>query len=170
MLKIHAAPARTCQGLTRRDLLQAGGLGLFGLSLPQLLQSRAQAAVDPRRSSTFGKARSCLIVFLNGGPSHHAPFDMNPDAPAEIRGEFEPIQSSVPGIHVCEHLPRTARVLQHCTLVRSMSHENTDHVSATYWLMTGGHLLRPVIQASGMARNDRPHLGAILARELGSRN
>ena len=111
-----------------------------------------------------------IILFLSGGPSQLDTWDLKPDAPEEIRGTFKPIPTTVPGIQVCEHLPRSARLAKHFTIVRSMSHEDTDHVSATYWAMTGGRLLRPVIQKTGMARNDRPHLGAVLARELGGRN
>src|ERR1700690_141467 len=95
--------------MSRRELVRAGGLGLFGLTLPGLCHGQAFAAAAGKpRASTFGKAKSCLIVFLNGGASHHDTFDMKPDAPAEIRGEFAPIESSVPGIRVCEHLPQLA--------------------------------------------------------------
>jgi hypothetical protein len=97
-------------------------------------------------------------------------WDLKPDAPEEIRGTFRPIHTNVPGIDICEHLPRMARLADKYTIVRSMSHDDTNHVSATYWLMTGGRLVRPVIQASGMARNDRPHLGAVLAQQLGPRD
>jgi hypothetical protein len=96
-------------------------------------------------------------------------WDLKPDAPEEIRGTFKPIRTNVPGIDVSEHLPRMARLADKYTIVRSISHNDTNHVSANYWLLTGGRLVRPVFQASGMARNDRPHLGAILARQLGPR-
>src|SRR5438128_87446 len=104
MLTLNQPVSRNGQGVTRRELLQAGGLSLLGLTLPNLYQGRAQAAGAPR-ARTFGRAKSCLIIFLSGGASHHDTFDMKPDAPAEIRGEFDPIQTSVPGIQVCEHLP-----------------------------------------------------------------
>ena len=87
MLSINTQAARTCQGLSRRELLQAGGLGALGLSLPRLLQGRAIAQASPaRRAPHFGQAKSCLIIFLSGGASHHDTFDMKPAAPAEIRG------------------------------------------------------------------------------------
>src|SRR5437773_1349677 len=118
MLSIYGRAAQTCQGLTRRELLRAGGLGLVGLSLPGLLQGRALAAAAATpRASTFGKAKSCLIIFLSGGASHHDTFDMKPDAPEEIRGEFQSIATSVPGIRVCEHLPRLARYAHKYTVV-----------------------------------------------------
>jgi hypothetical protein len=97
VLSIIGPVARTCQGLSRRELLQAGGLGLLRLTLPGLLHGRAQAAASSTpRASTFGRAKSCLIIFLSGGMSHHDTFDMKPDAPKEIRDEFRPIATSVP--------------------------------------------------------------------------
>jgi len=97
MLSIPGGTVRTCEGIRRRELLQAGGLGFLGLTLPGLLRGQAQAAPPPPAgASTFGKAKSCLIVFLNGGASHHDTFDMKPDTPAEIRGEFNPIDSGTP--------------------------------------------------------------------------
>jgi hypothetical protein len=133
MLSIPGAVLRTCQGISRRELLHAGGLGVLGLTLPDLLRGQARAAAAPRGASgTFGKAKSCLIVFLNGGASHHDTFDMKPDAPAEIRGEFRPIASNVPGIRVCEHLPLLARQADKYTVVRSLSHLDTNHPSGVY--------------------------------------
>jgi hypothetical protein len=137
------------------------GAAAFGLTLPALL--RAQTA--PRAA----RARSVVILFLSGGPSQLDMWDLKPDAPEEIRGIFRPIATNVPGVRICEHLPLMARLADKYTLVRSMSHEDTNHPSATYWMMTGGRLARPVIQASGMARNDRPHVGAVLAQQLGPR-
>jgi hypothetical protein len=112
------------------------------------------------------RARSVVILYLSGGPSQLDTWDLKPDAPEEIRGTFRPIRTSVPGIQVCEHLPHMARLAQRYTIVRSMSHADTNHVSATYWTMTGSRLTRSVIQRSGMARNDHPHPGSVAAREL----
>src|SRR4051794_17893849 len=110
MLSIQNSLARNCQGVTRRDLLHVGGLGLLGLGLPELLRRQAAAASSTtNRHPTFGKAKSCLIIFLNGGASHHDTWDMKLDAPAEIRGEFSQIKSNVPGINMCEHLPLMAK-------------------------------------------------------------
>src|SRR5437588_11794476 len=136
MLSVAGPTVRTCQGISRRELLRAGGLGLFGLSLPGLLRGQARAAALDR-PSTFGKAKSCLIVFLNGGASHHDTFDMKPAAPAEIRGEFRPIHSHVPGIQVCEHLPYLARQADKYMVVRSLSHRDFNHPSGVYWMVTG---------------------------------
>jgi uncharacterized protein (DUF1501 family) len=165
MLSIPGARLRTCQGLSRRDLLSAGGIGFLGLTLPDLLRGQAQAAVKPRAASpTFGKAKSCLIVFLNGGASHHDTFDMKPDAPAEIRGEFKPIATNVPGIRVCEHLPLMAREADKYTVVRCMSHLDTNHPSGVYWMVTGHPYHRGI--GSGLSENisreDHPHIGSQL--------
>jgi hypothetical protein len=96
-------------------------------------------------------------------------WDLKPEAPAEVRGTFRPVRTNVPGVHVCEHLPRTARLADRYTIVRSMSHRDTNHVTATYLTMTGTRLTRSVIQRSTMARNDHPHPGAVAARQLGGR-
>src|SRR5436305_11671581 len=104
--------------LNRRQLLQVGGIGLWGLSLPGLLRARTR----PAEEATAARADSCILVFLNGGPSHLDMWDMKPDAPAEIRGEFKPIATSVPGVQFSEHLPRLARLVHRCTVVRSVYH------------------------------------------------
>jgi hypothetical protein len=158
-------PSSHARGCSRRDVLRVGAAA-FGLNLPALLH-----AETAERTSRVGraKARSVIVLYLSGGPSQLDTWDLKPDAPAEIRGTFRPIRTNVPGIHVCEHLPRMARLANRCTIVRSMSHDDTNHVSATFRVMTGGRLARPVIQASGMSRNDRPHLGAVLASRLGAR-
>ncbi|HKM54588.1 MAG TPA: DUF1501 domain-containing protein, partial [Isosphaeraceae bacterium] len=163
MLSLLGPSARTCQGVSRRDLLRAGGLGLLGLTLPGLLRGQAQAASTGKsRPATFGKAKSCLIVFLNGGASHHDTFDMKPDAPAEIRGEFQPIASNVPGIQVCEHLPKLARQADKYMVVRSLSHQDANHPSGVYWMVTGHPYHKGI--GSGLSENisreDHPHIGS----------
>jgi hypothetical protein len=114
----------------RRSLLKAGALGLAGLHLPALL--RAEAARRP-------PARARSIIFLNqfGGPSHLDTFDLKPEAPENIRGEFRPIATSVPGTHVCEHLPRLARLADRYALLRAVSHGMRNHNSASYYCLTG---------------------------------
>src|SRR6516225_7126361 len=149
---------RSRPALTRREVLRVGATA-FGMSLPALLR----AGTDRPR------AKSVVFLYLSGGPSQLDMWDLKPDAPEAVRGTFRPIRTAVPGTLISEHLPRMARLADRYTIVRSMSHEDTNHVSATYRLMTGGRLVRPVIQASTMARNDRPHLGAVLAQQLGPR-
>jgi hypothetical protein len=116
--------------LTRRDLLQVGGLGLLGLGLPSFLRAAERSG---------GKARAKSVIFLHqfGGPSHVDTFDMKPHAPEAIRGEFKPIATTAPGIQVCERLPGMARVANKFALVRSMTHTSKNHNSATYYSLTG---------------------------------
>ncbi len=118
-------------GLTRRRLLQVGGLGALGLGLPGLL--RAAEKAGPRKA----RARSVIFLHQFGGPSHVDTLDMKPDAPAEIRGEFKPIATSAPGIQVCDRLPRLSRVMDKVTLVRSLYHTMKNHNSAAYYSLTG---------------------------------
>jgi hypothetical protein len=115
--------------LNRREVLRVGGLGLLGLSLPGLLR----AAGGGRK----GRAKSVIFLHQWGGPSHVDTFDMKPNAPAEVRGEFKPVPSSAPGISVCELLPRTAKVMDKVTLVRSLHHQMKNHNSAGYYSLTG---------------------------------
>ncbi|MEP6668737.1 MAG: DUF1501 domain-containing protein, partial [Chthoniobacter sp.] len=115
MLTIHGQKtARFCDGVSRRDFLRIGGLSLGGLSLPGILRAEAGAGV--------GKSHKAVImIFLPGGPSHQDIFDLKMDAPSEIRGEFKPIATNVAGVQITEHLPRLARMMDKCTLIRSMS-------------------------------------------------
>ena len=129
MLPILGSRKRLCDGFTRRELLQVGGLGLCGLSLPELLRQQAPAA-DSVGSDTFGKAKSCLVLFLYGAWSQLDTLDMKPDAPVDIRGEFKPISTRLPGLQICEHLPRMANWMDRLTLVRSMTHPYPTHCVA----------------------------------------
>src|SRR5262245_5913518 len=104
MISLHGGAARLCDGLRRRDFLRLGALGAAGLGLPQLLRAEAAGQTGGRRRAT-----SCILFFLQGGQSQIETFDMKPDAPDNIRGEFRPVATSVPGTQVCEHLPRLAR-------------------------------------------------------------
>jgi hypothetical protein len=131
MLRIMGGPAQTCEGLTRREVLRVGGLSLFGsMTLPRLLRASSHA---PRRSSA--RARSIILLNLFGGPSHIDMFDLKPNAPAEVRGEFRPIATSLPGVSVCEHIPRIANWMHKATLIRSVSHRYNSH--NPYAVLTG---------------------------------
>jgi hypothetical protein len=153
---------RHCDGLTRRELLRVGALGVGGLTLPGLLQLQqaAAAGATPRR------ARSVIVLFLSGGPSHLDMFDLKPDAPEEIRGTFRPTATRVPGVQLSEHLPRMAAVADKCTVIRSMRHGNGNHPAAAYWMMVGSPMTRPAPQIVTMSREDRPHPGSVLAKLL----
>ncbi len=154
---------RHCDGLTRRELLRVEALGLGGLTLPALLhlQQVAAATPTPRR-----RARSVIVLFLSGGPSHLDMFDLKPDAPEEIRGTFRPTATRVPGVQLCEHLPRMAAQADKFTVIRSMRHGNGNHPAAAYWMMVGSPMTRPAPQVVTMSREDRPHIGSALARLL----
>src|SRR5216110_809641 len=100
--------SRHCDGMTRRDWLRVGALGVGGLTLPSVLQ--LEAAAQGGGLGRRPRARSVIMLFLSGGPSHLDMWDLKPDAPEEIRGTFKPIATNVPGTRVCEHLPRLARL------------------------------------------------------------
>jgi hypothetical protein len=153
MLHIPSHPLG--RGPTRREWLQLGGLGLFGLTLPALLRAAPAAS----------KRKSVLLFLLHGGPSQLDIWDMKPAAPDEIRGEFKPIATSVPGMQITEHLPRLARLAHRFTIVRSMTHTSLFHNSATYYVTTGQPPLRDLI-AFTPTENDFPHLGAQVAYGL----
>src|SRR5262249_14584963 len=119
MFRVLGGPKRLCDGLTRRDLLHVGSLGLLGLSAASL----ARAGTTPApRARTFGRAKSCILLFLYGSPSQLETFDPKPDAPLQIRGEFKSIRSNVPGMDVCELLPHLSRVMDKVTVLRTLSH------------------------------------------------
>jgi len=160
MLRLEAGPGSTfCDGLTRREALRIGAVGLGGLSLPNLL--RLQAATPAARAR---RARSIILLFLSGGPSQLDMWDLKPQAPEEIRGTFRPIATRVPGIQVSEHLPRMAGLADRFTIVRSLTHSTPNHPAASYWMMVGSPIERPAFQAVSMSREDRPHPGAVISR------
>src|SRR5579862_7349998 len=114
MLTIHGhKTGRFCDGVTRRDFLRIGGLALGGLSLPGLLRAESRSGV--RRSQ-----KSVIMIFLAGGPPHQDMFDLKPGAPEAIRGEFRPIPTNVPGLDICEYMPRLARMMDRFALIRSI--------------------------------------------------
>ncbi|MFO0900167.1 MAG: DUF1501 domain-containing protein [Pirellulales bacterium] len=148
---------RTC-ALPRREFLRAGAISVLGLSLPELLAARAQAAAGA------AKAKSCILVFLEGGPAHQDLWDMKPAAPAEYRGEFRPIGSSLPGVPVCEHLPRLAQQLHRAALVRSLHHTVVDHNAGAYYALTGRSPQNGGQLILGDEPGNFPPYGAVLAK------
>lgn len=154
--------AQATRRLSRRRCLQAGTLGLAGLSLADLIRGRA-CADDVPRVPSFGRAKSCILLFMWGGPAHQDTWDPKPDAPAEVRGEFRSIATRTPGIHIAEHFPQLAQRTDRLCLVRSMTHGNADHTTSTHFLLTGQEPPRSVDR-----RAQWPHMGAVLAR-LGAR-
>lgn len=151
MIKILGRGATLCDGLNRREVLRAGGISLFGLTMPRLL--RAAQAPSIERS---GPAKSVILFNLLGGPSHIDMFDMKPNAAVEIRGEFSPISTSVPGLSICELLPNLARWMHRGTLIRTFSHMFNSHDPLP--IMTGFTDDKPSAQA---LPTDPPDVGAI---------
>src|SRR5207247_3670327 len=143
--------------------LQIGGLALGGLALPEIL--RGESASGKR-----GTDNGIIMVLLPGGPSHLDTFDLKPDAPAEVRGEFQPIATNVPGIEICELLPRMAKLADKFAIIRSLVGFRDDH--NTHWCSTGWES-HPPMDASpivaGFPPGDWPSLGSVLSRKLGPR-
>jgi hypothetical protein len=166
-LRIEAGQGvRHCDGLTRREILRAGALGFGGLSLPGLLALENSAAALTTTRRRGGRARSVILLFLSGGPSHLDMWDLKPDAPEEIRGTFRPIGTRAPGILISEHLPGMARVADKFSIIRSMRHGTGNHPAASYWMMVGSPMTRLAPQVVTMSREDRPHPGSVLAKLL----
>src|SRR5262245_52181938 len=141
------------QAVCRREVLQAGALSLFGLGLPNLLRAREGTTDHPVR------AKACILLFMWGGPAQQDTWDMKPDAPSEYRGEFRPIATKVPGVQICEHLPRLARLTDRLAIVRSLTHTDVDHTAATHFLLTG----RAVPNRNGPEHEDWPNYGAVIS-------
>jgi hypothetical protein len=155
-------------GLRRRELVQVGSSALLGLGLSDLLARRSHAApsADPAGPPSVAQRaahqKSVILVFLTGAASHHDTFDLKPDAPAEIRGEFKPIATSTPGLHVCEHLPHLAARADKYAILRTLSHNDNNHLMSTHHVLTGE------MQPGGFfdkvaSRDDWPDYAAALA-------
>ncbi|MBK67766.1 MAG: hypothetical protein CMP22_06510 [Rickettsiales bacterium] len=143
--------------LNRRNVLQIGSAGMFGISLPTMLKAAAESGLRK------GAAKRCVLFFLDGGPGQQDMWDMKPDAPADIRGEFYPISSSVPGIQVCEGLPMVSQHMHHLTLIRSVTHDINIHSAATYYMLTGR---RPVKNGNLIIKewpDNFPPFGSVLS-------
>ncbi len=152
MLNLLRRPDSLSCGLNRRELLRAGGLSLFGgMTVPGLLH-----AAERQEHAPPARIKSVILFNLLGGPSHMDMFDMKPNAPVEIRGEFKPIDSSVPGLQVCEHLPSIARLMHKATLIRTISHTYNSHDPLP--IMTGQTEGNPQLPAQP---TDQPDIGAI---------
>jgi hypothetical protein len=172
MISIPGQPGSTCDGWSRREFLRVGGAGLFGLSLADILALQAQGSappLDPKQKGGWGKAKSVIFLFLQGGPSHIDIWDPKPDAPSNIRGEFKPIKSNVPGIWLSETMPLLAKQMDKATLIRSMSYTPAglfNHTAAIYQIMTGytPDRVSPSGQLEPPAANDFPHFGCQVSR------
>src|SRR3982751_4799621 len=144
-----------CDGVSRRDFLRGGGLPLSARSLPQLLAAEANASPDRRK-----RHKAVIMIFLAGGPPHQDMVDLKPGAPSGIRGEYRPIPTNVPGLEVCEYMPRLAQMMDRFALIRSVVGAGGDHAAGQ--CMTGYRDLISKVQGG------RPSLGAIVSRLQGS--
>jgi len=173
MIRIGESQLPTCQGMTRRAWLRAGALGPLGLSLSDLLLAQAAGAsprsddrtLRVRPAGSFGRAKSCIIAFLFGAPAHQDLWDLKPDAPSEVRGEFRPIPTSVSGVRIGEHLPRMAALAHHYSLIRSVTHPDNTHTVAMHYMLTGVRHRNP----GSNPRNeptDFPCFGAVAQHQL----
>jgi hypothetical protein len=160
MLTIHGEKKRLCDGLARRDFLKIGALGIGGLSLSRLLAMEAAAAgVGKSSGKPTKKQKSVIMIYMCGAPSHQDMYDLKMDAPAEIRGEFKPIDTSVPGIQICEHLPLLARNMDKCVPLRSVvGSPNGNHDS--FICYTGRSF-------QNQPPGGWPSLGSVTSRVLG---
>src|SRR5262249_19759460 len=152
------SPRMLCDGLTRRDFLQLGGLGALGLSLSDAL--RLQASSTAKAGRSFGKAKACILLFPYGSPPPHETFDPKPEAPAEIQGELKDIASSVPGLRICERLPRIAPLMDRVTVVRSMVHPYPVHGVA--YAVSGIPTYTPDLETRPRDSRHWPFIGSVV--------
>ncbi len=140
----------------RRSFLQVAALALGGMTLPGLLRLRAAGAQSPSR-----RKKSVILIWQAGGPSHIDMYDLKPDAPAEVRGEFRPINTNVPGIRIGEHLPHHAKIMDKLAILRSACHTNAGHGMGSQWMLTG---YQPTIEVND---NIYPSCGSVVAKMNG---
>lgn len=163
MLTIHGTKRTLCDGVSRRTLLQVGGLGAFGWTLRDAFAARGAQGAEDRaasRSSGSGRAKSCIMIFLYGSPPQHEMFDPKPDAPAEIQGPTKTISTVLPGIHIGEGLPRVAQVLDKTTIVRSLTHEYPVHGVA--YAVSGLPVYTTDLEARARDSRHWPYLGSVV--------
>lgn len=160
MWTIFGQSNSTCDGVSRRNLLQVGALAGGGLLLPDLLRSRAAAPASGRRT----KPRQAIMIFLAGGPSHFETFDPKPDAPLEIRGPYNPIASKIPGVQFCETVPQLAKIADRFSLIRSCCHENAGHGGGQRHVQTG----YPSASPEDELPHDYPAAGAYVSKVRGA--
>jgi hypothetical protein len=158
MLDLTCGHSTDCTGLTRRSFLRVGGLSALGLSLPGFFRLQRATAVDVSRNA---KAVNCILLWMQGGPSHHDTFDPKPDAPAEIRGEFGTIPTTLPGVRIAEHLPLLAKQTDKFSIIRGHDPKNGSHGVADHLMMTG-HKFNSSLPF--------PCYGSVVAKERGYRD
>ncbi|GIW91294.1 MAG: hypothetical protein KatS3mg109_1726 [Pirellulaceae bacterium] len=165
MLSIYGPETRLCDGWTRRELLRVGGLTALGINALPWLEAAAG-----EKSGSFGRAKACIVLFLLGGPPQHETWDPKPQAPDEVRGPFSPVATRVPGLAVCELMPRTASLVDRIAVLRAVSTDDNAHSSSGYWMLTGvPHSPKNFENAKPGFPNNHPCLGAVVRHVLGDR-
>ncbi len=169
MLSIPGKTGYLCDGPSRREFIRVGGAAMMGLSLPNILALEAKAKTEGSSIThpAFGKAKSVIMLFLQGGPSHLDIWDPKPDAPSNIRGEFNPIKSNVPGIYLSETMPNLAKQMDKATLIRSVSYTPAglfNHTAAMYQMLTGEtpDKVAPSGQLDPPGPNDHPNVASYI--------
>lgn len=155
MLRVLGGPKQLCDGLTRRDLLRVAGLGVAGMAL----STSSSSAMTPKPAS-FGRAKSCILLYLYGAPSQIETFDPKPKAPVEIRGEFKSISSVVPGLDVCEGLPLLSRVMDKASVIRSVTHQYPIHGVA--FALTGIPQIELAMELAPRDTRHWPFVGSVV--------
>jgi hypothetical protein len=172
MLTLRTDGPRLCDRLSRREMLHIGGLGVCGLTLPSMLRFQtafAQPLPGKGGNEHGGRAKACIVLFLMGGPPQHSTWDPKPDATAEVRGQFGPIATAVPGIHICELMPRLAQQMDKLAILRAVSTGDNAHSSSGYYMMTGvPHQPMNFENGNPGAPNNWPTMGAIVQRVRGN--
>jgi len=160
--------------ISRRTAVQAGAIGLLGLGMNHLDALRAEAMpIDSKGAPTTprsAKARACIYIFLSGGLAQHDSFDMKPDAPDTVRGDFKPIDTRTPGIQICEHLPQLAQRSHLWALCRSLTHPSNDHSAGHHMMLTGRTMIPPGFNSSAPGPNDWPSIASIAGAATRPRN
>ncbi len=157
MINLLGSPRRLCDGVSRREFLTLGSLGALGFGLSDHL---AHAAERSGAGRGFGQAKACILIFLYGSPPQHETFDPKPDAVAEVRGEIGSIPSVVPGLRVCELLPRTAQIMNEVTVVRSMTHRYPEHGVA--YAVSGMPTYTPELETRPRDARHWPYIGSVV--------
>ena len=157
MLTINGTNRRYCSGLTRRELIQVGGTGLLGLTLPGIL-----AAEEGGAKFSAGRAKSVIFLFLFGGPSQLETFDLKPEARREIRGPFQPIPCRTPDLRISEHLGRLAAISDKFSVIRTLTHSYNDHSGAAHYLQTGHRWHVPIGGGFSATPKDSPSIGSVV--------
>jgi Protein of unknown function (DUF1501) len=155
--------ATFCDGVTRRDAIRVGSAALFGsaVGLPQLLGAEAARGFAGQKRDV-----SLIFIFLHGGQSHLDTFDLKPDAPAEFRGDFNPMQTKIPGLLLCDLLPKVGKEVDKFSLIRSFRHHNSDHGPADHYILTG-YFPTAGFNPTVSPNNQRPSVGSVVSKQLG---